>query len=101
MELGRLFLPSVLIGYCYQDKGECNLNQSNVDPFVERVAKDNSEDVKEFLFLFCLRRERIPLPLSKFVERIGSSYGIREEVALVICPCWSSYVKNKTPVTDD
>ena len=29
-------------GYCYLNKGECNLNQSKEDSFVERVAKNNS-----------------------------------------------------------
>ena len=29
-------------GYCYLNKGECILNQSKDDPFVERVAKNNS-----------------------------------------------------------
>ena len=29
-------------GYCYLNKGECNLNQSKHDSFVERVAKNNS-----------------------------------------------------------
>ena len=29
-------------GYCYLNKGECNLNQSKDDSFVERVAKNNS-----------------------------------------------------------
>ena len=29
-------------GYCYLKKGECNLNQSIDDSFVERVAKNNS-----------------------------------------------------------
>ena len=29
-------------GYCYLNKGDCNLNQSKDDPFVERVAKNNS-----------------------------------------------------------
>ena len=29
-------------GYCYLNKGECNLNQSKDDAFVERVAKNNS-----------------------------------------------------------
>ena len=28
-------------GYCYLNKGECNLNQSKDDSFVERVAKNN------------------------------------------------------------
>ena len=28
--------------YCYLDKGECNLNQSKDDSFVERVAKNKS-----------------------------------------------------------
>ena len=27
---------------CYLNKGECNLNQSKDDSFVERVAKNNS-----------------------------------------------------------
>ena len=31
-------------GYCSHNKGECSLNQSNVDSFVGRVAKDNSEN---------------------------------------------------------
>ena len=30
-------------GYCYLNKGECNLNQSKDDSFVERVAKNNRE----------------------------------------------------------
>ena len=29
-------------GYCYLNKGECNLNQSKDDSFVEWVAKNNS-----------------------------------------------------------
>ena len=29
-------------GDCYLNKGECNLNQSKDDSFVERVAKNNS-----------------------------------------------------------
>ena len=29
-------------GHCYLNKGECNLNQSKDDTFVERVAKNNS-----------------------------------------------------------
>ena len=29
-------------GCCYLNKGECNLNQSNHDSFVERVEKNNS-----------------------------------------------------------
>ena len=29
-------------GYCYLNKGECNLNQSKDDSFVERVTKNNS-----------------------------------------------------------
>ena len=29
-------------GYCYLNKGECNLNQSKGNSFVERVAKINS-----------------------------------------------------------
>ena len=29
-------------GYCYLNKGECNLNQSKDYFFVERVAKNNS-----------------------------------------------------------
>ena len=29
-------------GYCYLNKGECNLNQSKDDSFVERVVKNNS-----------------------------------------------------------
>ena len=29
-------------GYCYLNKGECNLNQSKDDSFVEQVAKNNS-----------------------------------------------------------
>ena len=29
-------------GYRYLNKGECNLNQSKDDSFVERVAKNNS-----------------------------------------------------------
>ena len=29
-------------GYCYLNKGECNLNQSKDYSFVERVAKNNS-----------------------------------------------------------
>ena len=28
--------------YCYLNNGECNLNQSKDDSFVERVAKNNS-----------------------------------------------------------
>ena len=28
-------------GNCYLNKGECNLNQSKHDSFVERVAKNN------------------------------------------------------------
>ena len=31
-------------GYCYLNKGECNLNQSKDDCFVERVVKNNSWD---------------------------------------------------------
>ena len=31
-------------GYCSQNKGECDLNQSNIDSFVGRVAKNNSEN---------------------------------------------------------
>ena len=38
----KVFLHSWRSGYCYLNKGECNLNQSKHDPFVERVAKDNS-----------------------------------------------------------
>ena len=30
--------------YCYSNKGECNLNQSKDDSFVERVAKNNSRN---------------------------------------------------------
>ena len=30
--------------YCCQNKGECDLNQSNVDSFVKRVARNNSEN---------------------------------------------------------
>ena len=33
--------PSWWFGYCYQNKRECNLNQSNADFFVERMAKNN------------------------------------------------------------
>ena len=33
-----------LSGYCSQKKGECNLNQSNVDSFAGRVAKNNSKN---------------------------------------------------------
>ena len=29
-------------GYCYLNKGKCNLNQSKYDSYVERVAKNNS-----------------------------------------------------------
>ena len=29
-------------GYCYLNKGECNLNQSKDDSFVKRVAKNNN-----------------------------------------------------------
>ena len=29
-------------GHCYLNKGECNLNQSKDDSFVEQVAKNNS-----------------------------------------------------------
>ena len=29
-------------GYCYLNKGECNLNQSKDNSFAERVAKNNS-----------------------------------------------------------
>ena len=29
-------------GYCYLNKGECNLNQSKDDSFVERVAKNET-----------------------------------------------------------
>ena len=29
-------------GYCYLNKGECNLSQSKDDSFVEQVAKNNS-----------------------------------------------------------
>ena len=36
------FEPSWWSGYCYLNKGECNLNQSKDDSFVERVAKNNS-----------------------------------------------------------
>ena len=32
-----------LSGYCYLNKGECNLNQSKDDSFVERVAKNNTK----------------------------------------------------------
>ena len=28
-------------GYCYSNQGECNLNQSKDDSFVERVARNN------------------------------------------------------------
>ena len=31
-------------GCCSQNKGECDLNKSNVDSFVERVAKNKSEN---------------------------------------------------------
>ena len=31
-----------LVGYCYLNKGECNLNQSKDDSFVKQVAKNNS-----------------------------------------------------------
>ena len=31
-------------GYCYLNKGECDLNQSKDDSFVERVAKINSRN---------------------------------------------------------
>ena len=31
-----------LSGYCYLNKGECNLNQSKDHSFVERLAKNNS-----------------------------------------------------------
>ena len=36
------YVVSALFGYL--DKGECDLNQSNVDFFVEQVAKNNSEN---------------------------------------------------------
>ena len=36
--------PPLQLGYYYQNKGECDLNQSNVDSFVERVAKNNSKN---------------------------------------------------------
>ena len=29
-------------GFCYLNKGECNLNQLKYDSFVERVAKNNN-----------------------------------------------------------
>ena len=32
-------------GYCYLNKGECNLNQSKDDSFVERVAKNNKKNI--------------------------------------------------------
>ena len=35
-------LPGLTWWSCYQNKGECDLNQSNVDSFVERVAKNSS-----------------------------------------------------------
>ena len=35
------FTPS-WSGHCYLNKGECNLNESKDDSFVERVAKNNS-----------------------------------------------------------
>ena len=40
------FIATCVLGdlacYCYLNKGECNLNQSKDDCFVERVAKNNS-----------------------------------------------------------
>ena len=32
----------VCLAICYLNKGECNLNQSKDDSFLERVAKNNS-----------------------------------------------------------
>ena len=29
-------------GYCYLNKGECDLNQSKYDSFVKRMAKNNN-----------------------------------------------------------
>ena len=38
----RFLLVGPGSGHCYLNKGECNLNQSKDDSFVERVAKNNS-----------------------------------------------------------
>ena len=35
-------------GYCYLNKGECNLNQSKDDFFAERVAKNISHKVTTY-----------------------------------------------------
>ena len=43
--LNWLIIPHLVTwrsGYCYLNKGECNLNQSKDDSFVERMAKNNS-----------------------------------------------------------
>ena len=42
LDLYRLGKPAWQSGYCYLNKGECNLNQSKDNSFVERVAKNNS-----------------------------------------------------------
>ena len=36
------FWPPLRSGYCYLNKGECNLNQSKHGSFVERLAENNS-----------------------------------------------------------
>ena len=43
MDWGELGTPWQS-GFCYQNKGECNLDQSNVDSFVKHVAKNNREN---------------------------------------------------------
>ena len=44
-------IPTWRPGYCYLNKGECNLIQSKNDSFVERVAKNNSWNKIHEIFL--------------------------------------------------
>ena len=44
INMNRLRFPTWLSDCCCQNKGECDLNQSNVNSFVKSVARNNSKN---------------------------------------------------------